>query len=190
MSRRFYKLTSSMTVPGRWHLAEPLDSQGQEVDNIWQFIEGHPVQVEDSLHVPVYRPGVPLEFTTTAAAATPIVHPRVAALFAELAPDEVQLLPVAVEGQSEPFQLLVTTRLIRCLDEKTSAEVRYWRPEDGQPEKVGQYRSVAGMRIDKARAGDAHVFRPWGWPVVLVVSGEIKNALERVGATGVKFTEV
>ena len=67
-----------------------------------------------------------------------------------------------------------------------------WVPEDenDQPELAGQYRNVVGMRIDKSRVGDAKVFRPWGWPVVLVVSEDIKDALERTGATGLRFTEV
>jgi hypothetical protein len=34
------------------------------------------------------------------------------------------------------------------------------------------------------------VFRTWGWEVALIVSGEIKTALETAGATGVRFTEV
>jgi hypothetical protein len=46
------------------------------------------------------------------------------------------------------------------------------------------------MRIDPAKVGDAKVFRPWGWQVVLVVSEEIKEALERKGVTGASFEEV
>ncbi|HZI05632.1 MAG TPA: hypothetical protein VEZ71_16500, partial [Archangium sp.] len=52
------------------------------------------------------------------------------------------------------------------------------------------YRSVSGMRIAPERVGEAQVFRPWGWEVVLLVSEDVKQALERVGATGQKFEEV
>jgi hypothetical protein len=38
--------------------------------------------------------------------------------------------------------------------------------------------------------GDAGVFRLEGWAGSLIVSENIKQALERVGATGVKFEEV
>lgn len=190
MPRRFFKLTSNAAVPGRWHLAEPVDDQGREVDDIWRFTAGHPVREEGPLRVPLYRPGTPLDFTTTAAAATPVVHPRLGEIFTERAPHDVQLLPVSVEGASEPYQLLVATRLIRCIDEARSAEVRFWTPEDGQPGKVGQYRSVAGMRIDPETVGRAQVFRPWGWPVALVVSEDIRRALEELGASGLKFSEV
>jgi hypothetical protein len=38
--------------------------------------------------------------------------------------------------------------------------------------------------------GSARVFRPEGWEVALIVSGDIKDALERMGATGTRFEEV
>jgi hypothetical protein len=46
------------------------------------------------------------------------------------------------------------------------------------------------MRIDPSKVGDAKVFRPWGWTVALIVSEEIKEALERIRATGTQFEEV
>jgi hypothetical protein len=38
--------------------------------------------------------------------------------------------------------------------------------------------------------GDAKVFRTEGWTLALIVSEDIKQALERIKATGVKFTPV
>ncbi len=55
---------------------------------------------------------------------------------------------------------------------------------------VGQYFSVRDLRIDKAKVGNAKVFRLEGWTGPLIVSGEIKDALERMGATGTRFEEV
>jgi hypothetical protein len=46
------------------------------------------------------------------------------------------------------------------------------------------------MRIDKAKVGNAKVFRPEGWSGTLLISEEIKNALEDLGATGTRFAEV
>jgi hypothetical protein len=52
--------------------------------------------------------------------------------------------------------------------------------------------SVRDMRIDKATVGSAQVFRCEGWmgPLPLIVSGEIRNALDLMGATGTRFEEV
>jgi len=101
-----------------------------------------------------------------------------------------QPIPVDLPGQSEQFSILVAKRLVRCIDDKASDEVEYWLPEDGRPEKVGTYRKVSGMRIDPARVGEAKVFRTWGWSIALIVSEDIKDALERLGATGTRFEAV
>jgi hypothetical protein len=71
------------------------------------------------LSVPLEEKGKPLDFTF-AGLDTPVVHMKVASTFAELAPNDVQLLPVDVEGQPEQFSILVATKLIQCIDEKAS----------------------------------------------------------------------
>jgi hypothetical protein len=83
----------------------------------------------------------------------------------------------------------VATRLIRCIDEQAS-RIELWTHEDGVPHKVGQYASVRDLRIDKAKAGSVHVLRCEGWSSPLIVSEDIKDALERMGATGTRFEEV
>ncbi|MCP3136881.1 imm11 family protein [Pyxidicoccus xibeiensis] len=189
MARRFYQLDDDVSAPGRWTLDNPTDARGEELENPWQFTDGRALNLTGRLNVPVESAGRPLDFTL-AGFSVPVIHVLLAELFTELAPGEVQLLPVDVDGQPEQFLILVATRLIQCIDDQRSAEVRYWRPEDGLPEKVGQYSAVHGMRIDPARVGEARIFRPEGWPGVLIVSEELKEALERIRATGVKFTEV
>ncbi len=190
MSQRFFRLNNDAASPGRWHLDNPTDSDGRELGatGAWQFTDGRPVDVPGRLKVPVEHPGRPLDFTF-AGLAIPVVHVRVASVLAELAPNDVQLLPVDIEGQPDQYLLFVATRLIRCIDEKAS-RVRLRAAEEGIPEGGWQYASVRDLRIDKSKTGDAKVFRTEGWNIALVVSDDIKTALERMGATGVKFEEV
>ena len=187
MPKRLFKLADDVNVPHRWHLDVPTDSHGQQVDDR-QFMYGTPVHIADRLRFPVEIAGTPLDFTLAGIGA-PVVHVRVASMFAELAPDDVQLLPVDVEGHPDQYLILVAIRLIRCIDEQAS-RIELWTHEDGVRHKVGQYFSVRDMRIDKAKAGSARVFRCEGWMSPLIVSGEIKDALERMGATGTRFEEV
>lgn len=189
MPRRYFKLSDDMTIRGRWLLGTPTDLQGREVEDPWMFYEGQPLPDLGRLKLPMDVPGTALDFSLAAFAA-PVVHTRVASVFAELAPEDVQTLPVEIEGQSEQFYILVATKLIRCIDERASRHVELWQPEDGRPEKVGQYRDVRGLRIDASKAGDSKVFRTSGWSIALIVSEELKSALERIGATGMKFQEV
>ena len=187
MPKRFFKLADDVYVPHRWHLDTPTNSQGLKVNDA-QFTIGAPVQIEERLKIPVEITGKPLDFTE-ANVGVPVVHVRVASMFAELAPDDVQLIPVDVEGHPDQYLILVATRLIRCIDEKAS-RIELWTHEDGVPEKVGQYFSVRDMRIEKAKVGSAKVFRCEGWMGPLIASGEIKDALDRIGATGTRFEEV
>jgi hypothetical protein len=187
MPERFFKLADDVMVSRRWHLDTPSDSQGHEVDD-WRFTSGEPLIIAGHLRIPIEMAGKPLDFTE-ANVSVPVVHVRVASLFAELAPNDVQLIPAEIAGQPDQYLILVATRLIRCIDEQAS-RIELWTHEDGVLHKVGQYSSVRDMRIDKSKVGSAQVFRPEGWEVVLIISEEIKNALERMGATGTRFEEV
>ncbi len=189
MPKRYFDLKDDMRIRGRWLLGTPIDVQGREVDDPWMFYRGQRLSDLGPLKLPVTVPGRALDFSLAAFAA-PVVHARVAAVFSELAPEEVQTLPVEIEGQSDQFFILVATKLIRCIDEMATEEFEKWTPEDGRPEKVGKYRDIWGMRIDASQVGDAKVFRAWGWPIVLIVREEIREALERIGATGTAFEEV
>ncbi|MBZ4421585.1 imm11 family protein [Myxococcus sp. RHSTA-1-4] len=186
---RYFRLKENVQS-GYWFLGDPLDERGKEVDDPYVFRAGRPVRVEGRLTIPIEEPGKRLDFCTAGVGVTPIVHVRVASIFAELAPDDVQLIPVDVQGQPDQYLILVATKLIRCIDDKASEEVRYWEPEHGQPERVGDYKSVKGMRIDPTKVGDARVFRTWGWNLAIIVSEDIKTALERAKTTGATFTEV
>ncbi|MCP3144192.1 imm11 family protein [Pyxidicoccus xibeiensis] len=191
MLMRYFDLTEDVYSPGRWHLDTPVDGQGQEVGS-WLFLEGQAASVTEPLKVALYRRGKPLDYSQADAGIVPVVHPRVASVFEELARGDVQTFPIQVEGQPEPYVLINVIRVVKCIDDQASEHVERWIPEDenDQPERAGEYRNVVGMRIDKSLVGDAKVFRPWGWNVVLVVSEDIKEALERTGASGMKFVEV
>ena len=188
MPQRFFRLKEDVQVPGRWHLDDPTDRHGCEVDDPTDFNEGYPVHAERHLKVPIQHVGKPLDFTLTALS-VPVVHVKVAERFTELAPNDVQLIPVDIQGYPDQYLILVATKLIRCINEKAS-KVQFWMPEDGLPEKAGQYYAVDDIRIDAKRVGDTKVFRTEDWPLALIVSEDIKQALERVKATGVKFTQV
>jgi hypothetical protein len=95
-----------------------------------------------------------------------------------------------VEGQSETYYLLNVARTVRCIDDEACEEVQLYTPEDEEPDRVGEYSSVSGLRIDKSKVGDVRVFRLWGWHPPIIVDGGIKEALERTGIVGGRFDEV
>ncbi|HZH74559.1 MAG TPA: DUF1629 domain-containing protein [Archangium sp.] len=133
--------------------------------------------------------GVELDFSL-AGVSIPVVSSRFVQVVERLGLQEAQFLPVQVDDHPGPWFILNTLRTLRCIDDARCEEVQYWRPEDGQLEKVGQYRSIMGLRIDPKKVEGVRIFRPWGWSIALLVSEDVKEALEREGLTGLRFTEV
>jgi hypothetical protein len=189
MTKRYFELYEDMSSPERWVLDDTLDAEGEPV-GARLYLNDAPIPFDSRLRVPILHPGSPLDFSFADSGDFPVVTENVASTLAELAPGDVQLYPVEVDSRPEPYFLVNVARLVKCIDEAASEEVRYWKPEDNRPDKLGQYRAVYGMRIDPSKVGDAKVFRPWGYPRVLLVSEDVKEALERTGAMGLKFKEV
>ncbi|OJH33921.1 imm11 family protein [Cystobacter ferrugineus] len=189
MAKNYFKLTDDMSRPDRWLLGDPIDEQGKEVRG-WRFMNGEPTRFDGCLRIPVYHPGSSLDFTRVDTGGFPVVTEKVARVLAELAPGDVQLFPAEVESRSETYFVVNVARRVKCIDEAASAEVRYGEPEDNWPDELGYYEAVYGMRIDPCQVGEAKVFRPWGYTGSLLVAEDVKEALERTGATGLAFTEV
>lgn len=185
----YFDLTDNMRIRHRWYLSGPVDETGKELEDPWQFRKGQRVEALGTIRFPVNPDGVELDFTLNAFA-TPVVHERVVDLFQHQRIQDVQFIPAEVEGHKGPYFILNALRTIRCIDDARSERVDYWKPEDNRPEKVGRYRLVSGMRIDPTKVGDAHIFRPWGWNVALIVSEALMDAMEAVGITGTKFEPV
>lgn len=186
---KYFDLYDDMRSPERWVLGSPVDGNGQKIDP-WQFGKGRSLDLRGPLRFFQSYPGNALDFSL-AGLGIPVVSRRTAALFDRLGlQSEVQLFPAQVEGLDEPYFILNILQVIRCIDEARSEEIHHWKPEDNNPDKIGQYRVVSGMRIDPSQAGDAHIFRPWGWRVAIIVSEHLKQAMEQEGLTGVRFVEV
>jgi hypothetical protein len=194
MQKKYYELYDDVYIPGRWHVRMPLydNSEGAaegEFFDTWRFNEGRVLEIERPIRLSVKPAGIAVEYTESMG--IPVVHRRVVSLFERLGlQKEVQFIPVEVEGQAEPWFILNSLRVIRCIDDARCDEVFYWGPEDGEPDRIGEYQNVRGLKVDPAKIGDAHIFRPWGWLVVLIVSEHVKSAMEAEGITGIKFIEV
>ncbi|WPB78792.1 hypothetical protein KYC5002_06450 [Archangium violaceum] len=165
------------------------DDDERELFDTWRFNEGRVLEIERPICLSVKPTGVAIEYTESMG--IPVVHRRVVSLFERLGlQKEVQFIPVEVEGQAEPWFILNALQVIRCIDDARCDEVFYWGPEDGEPDRIGEYSNVRGLKVDPEKIGGAHIFRPWGWLVVLIVSERVKRAMEEEGITGTKFIEV
>jgi hypothetical protein len=63
-----------------------------------------------------------------------------------------------------------------------------WMFKNGVPVRVDGRLQVP-MTIP-GKSLDFSLARTWGWTIALIVSEEVKGAMERIGVTGTKFREV
>jgi hypothetical protein len=186
---KYFDLWDDRTLRGRWHLRSPVNARREPVDP-WQFKQGRPLNISEKIHFPVRPAGSTLEFTLSSFT-IPVVSGRVVSLLHRLGlQGSVQFIAADVEGQGEPYFILNALQIIDCVDDTRCEFVERWRPEDGQPEKIGMYQNIRGLRVDPGRAIGADIFRPRGWTVALIVSERVKLAMEEADVIGPRFTEV
>jgi Immunity protein family (Imm11) len=190
---QFFQMRDDVHVPGRWFLVNPVDGQGRNLHDL--LMDGRrldvkgPIRLQYSKHAPR---GMPVDYSELAADIVPVVHARVATNLVQIAPDDIQAFPVEIEGQPDQFFIINVTKVVKCIDDERSKEVRLYTQNSDEVFRhlIGEYESVIGMRIDPTKVTNARIFRPWGWPVAIIVAEEIKQALERIGTGGVRFEEM
>lgn len=201
---RYYQIEDDVYVDGRWYLNGLRDGLDRELDSrdftysrklgpdgglrISLYEEEREIAVELPLKMRLRRKGQPLDITF-ADFDVPIVTRAVGEVIRDIAHSDIQLFPVRVGSRKEEYQVLNIISRPDCID-KEHSEIEWWTEEDDEPDKVGQPRMVCDLRIDANRVGGAHILRPAGWDVVVIVSDVLKTALERAEATGVRFAEV
>ncbi|CAM3190614.1 DUF1629 domain-containing protein [Corallococcus soli] len=153
------------------------------------FAEGRVLPDPGPMEAQISHPGVKCAFVLSGIEQAPIVNAAVANVFRTLAPDDVQLLPVSIERESESYFVVNAIRLMDCIDEARCQEVQHY-PENSFPEYEGEYRWIYGLRIDPLRTEGARVFRLTKFKTAFVVSDDVKEALERAGNLGVSFEQV
>lgn len=154
------------------------------------FGEGRLLPDPGPVKAPVRNQGERRTFMFAGVESVPIINEEVANVFRMLAPDDVQLFPVTVGGESERYFIVNASKTIDCIDEANCREVHRYDQDDPEPARRGAYRWIYGLRIDPAKAEGARVFRLKRFTHALIVSEEVKAALERVGNLGVDFERV
>ena len=129
----------------------------------------------------------------------PVYSPRLKLLMERLAATEIQFLPLQIKhkhrsSEVQGYCLANYLRLIDCLDRKRS-EYQVWTRDnllfwEKRPWMLGTFRDVTRAVLDTTQLGDVRAFRLWGWEMMAVVRGDVKQAIEEAGMTGCRFTEI
>ncbi|MCK8501616.1 MULTISPECIES: imm11 family protein [Myxococcus] len=187
MMRPLYQVEME-DVP-QWLIETPTRDSGESFDEPWMFADGRVLPDLGALAARISHPGKKRAFVFSVIEKAPIVSEGVANVFRTLAPGDVQLFPVSIEGEVEPYFVVNAIKVVDCIDEARCEEVRHY-PDGTFPEFKGEYRWVYGLRLDSSKTESAQVFRPKRFKTALIVSEDIKLALEAVGNLGVSFERV
>ncbi|WNZ59015.1 hypothetical protein QEG98_23140 [Myxococcus sp. MxC21-1] len=188
MERRYYWVNIA-DVP-QWYITTPVPASGGTFDEPWMFGEGHSLPDPGPSKARVRRPGQKRTIVFAGVERTPIVGEALASVLKTIAPDDVQLFPVEVEGERELYFIVNVIKALDCIDEAKCREIQHYAEDEPFPEYAGQFRWINGLRIDPLKTEGAHVFRLKKFKIAFIVSEDIKNALERVGNLGVSFERV
>ena len=187
MVSAFYRVLADPKMGGRWFLDEPLAHGNRPID-ARKFTQGVVYEGPTPVSVSVAQPGDVVNFNLAAFDA-PITSERVASVIQQYAMGNVQRFPVAIGGCKDRFEILNVTSRVKCLDENRSGIMK-WTPQDGLPEKIGEYRMVTSLWVDPMSCQNAHIFRVQGWEIALIISSDVKESIGRVDNLGVVFAPV
>jgi hypothetical protein len=182
---KYFRLFDDVNVPARWHLGEIFEQGG---NLSLELQDGTPAHCRFPLRVEITHPGIALDFCLTSFA-VPVATTKLGVVIASIAGLDLQRLPLEIRGH-EGLEVLNSTRVIKCLDEKRS-EFMKWTDKDHRADLAGQYRMVTKLKIDSRELPtDAHFFRIEGWRIALIVSEQVKIAMEICGCRGAAFQDI
>lgn len=188
MERHFYSVELG-DVP-RWLLETPTRDSGDAFDEPWMFADGRVLPDLGPLKARIAHPGRRRAFDFSVIEAAPIVSEAAANVFRTLAPNDIQLFEVSIEGVPERYFVVNATKVVDAIDEARCREVHHYDEDDPASGHEGEYNWIYGLRIDPSKTEGAQVFRLKKFKIAFIVSEEVKNALERVGNLGVSFERV
>ncbi|NRD45901.1 imm11 family protein [Corallococcus exiguus] len=188
MERQFYWVEMG-DVP-QWLIDTPTRDSGEAFEEPWMFADGRVLSDPGPIKTQISHPGIRRAFVFSVIEKAPIVSEAVATVFRTLAPGDVQIFPVSIEGEADPFFVVNATKVIDCIDEARCREVHHYPEDDPSPDYPGEYNWIYGVRIDPSKTEGAHVFRLKKFKTAFIVSEDVKNALEAVGNLGVSFERV
>jgi hypothetical protein len=168
-------------------LGAPLTLRGIELDPRL-FTEGKRYLGESNLEILVRHGTQPLDFTL-GSFDMPVVIPSLAKHLQDLCPEALQVIPAAVTKIDRAVAILNVLDVRDAIDEQHS-EITWWTKEDGLESKIGTYAGIGRIVLVRKRIDGAMMLRLKNWELPLIVSEQIKDAIQSAQTSGVEFEQL
>jgi len=182
---RYYVVTVAPDVGQQWFSEEPVQDGGTSLD-ARAFVDcarydGPPLILKTIQHGRRF----PINFGPFD---MPVVTVELGERLRTLAGGDVQLVPARIDGV-DSVRILNVLTCCSCIDESRTIGTK-WMPDDGRPDKVGNYRMIIKLFIDVERTGGSHVLRIHDWQTPLIISEYVSTHLTRQELEGVRLMPV
>lgn len=173
-----------------WELALPWLLSDGDWRDVWAFTRCQSYENTDLLIFDVSSDGIPVDFNL-ANFNIPVVSKRLGDLLFDIAPKQIQRIPVAI-GSDRNWEILNLLSEVDCLDHSRST-IDYFSTDlkdasvQKHPDMAGKPRGIRTLCIDAERTKGHEIFRITDWTVPIVVSESIKLAIEGSGFSGARF---
>lgn len=201
----FYRIDDSPDPIGRWHLSELLDSCGRKLDprhftaGIACDLSG-PLKLElldtDEVVALEHEPSIGIQYEgirvdwTFSDFDLPIITAEVGELLSDLAPVDIQRIPLRLRGGPSNLEILNIVHVVDCIDEKRSKIQWFQEGNSVRPDLAGQPEMITDLRVIPSAIEPFDLVRPKGWEIAIVISERISSALAKHGVSGIGFTSV
>ena len=173
-------------VSDLWFLGEPMSHSGEAIDARRFTACERFGTIDEPLRLPIQQSGRAARLTF-GSFDMPVVDRALGASFAAAASGDVELVPAIAEDGSE-LSIANVLPCLDCIDESKTVGEK-WTESHGRPDRVGRYRTIVHLFIDRSRA-DHEIFRVAGWKIALVVSDRFAHATGLAAVEGIRLLPV
>lgn len=187
---KYFELMTDNDDLSAWELELDWELPNGEWKDVWKFTKGKRLFEDSPIEVRISEVGHHVDFNV-ANFSIPIVSKRFADLIADLAPDDIQRISVAIDGNND-WEILNVLHCLPCIDFDRSV-IDYGRGDSSSSDLAEIGPKPKGIRlliIDPAKARNRNVLRVENWRVPIIVSKNIKEAIEESGFTGFQTKQV
>jgi hypothetical protein len=181
---RYFRVQADVNAHERWFLRSPINTHGEELDPR-AFTRSSICPAHGPLTLPLRRDGRPVDFNF-GDFDMPVVKTDIVDKLEDVLDLQLQRVPVHMPESAGKFEILNVLDQVDCIDAVKSVYTR-WEANDGRPEKLGEYRMITDLKIDPKCTHGHHLFRVKGWAVALIVSEQMKQALESFRVSGIEY---
>lgn len=169
----------------RWHLSI-CGFPGDERPGFARYAECRYDSSGEAPQIAVFKKGPVMDFNRDSLE-VPIVSRCLAEVIERSAGSDIQRIPASLNAAGGDWEVLNVLACVDCINHERS-RITYYPDDD--PHHPGKPRGVLELIINPSETAGHHVFRISDWKVAVIVSEQVKTAVEAMGATGVQFTPV